>query len=74
MNQVMKALTIVTSIFAPLTLIAGIYGMNFERMPELHWAYGYPLSLLLMGMVAGVQLWWLRSRGWFQDWTGQGRP
>ncbi|MFN7900449.1 MAG: CorA family divalent cation transporter [Synechococcaceae cyanobacterium] len=74
MNQVMKALTIVTSIFAPLTLIAGIYGMNFQRMPELHWSYGYPFSLLLMGLVAGVQLWWLRSRGWFQDWTGQGRP
>ena len=73
MNQVMKTLTIITSVFAPLTLIAGIYGMNFDRMPELRWKYGYPFSLLLMAAVAMLQVCWLARRGWFQDWTGHGR-
>ncbi len=69
MNQVMKTLTILTSIFAPLTFIGGIYGMNFENMPELHWRYGYAYALLLMAAVAAIQAWWLWRRGWFQDWT-----
>jgi magnesium transporter len=71
MNQVMKTLTILTSIFAPLTLIAGIYGMNFEVMPELKWHLGYLYSLLLMLAVALLQGYWLRRRGWFEDWTAQ---
>jgi len=69
MNQVMKTLTILTSIFAPLTFIGGIYGMNFDTMPELHWRYGYLSALLLMLVVALVQAYWLWRRGWFQDWT-----
>jgi magnesium transporter len=69
MNQVMKTLTILTSIFAPLTLIAGIYGMNFEVMPELHWRFGYLMALALMGLIALLQCLWLQRRGWFQDWT-----
>ncbi|MFZ9229960.1 MAG: magnesium/cobalt transporter CorA [Prochlorococcaceae cyanobacterium] len=68
MNQVMKTLTILTSIFAPLTFIAGIYGMNFN-IPELHWRYGYAYSLVLMALIALIQAWWLWRRGWFQDWT-----
>jgi magnesium transporter len=68
-NQVMKTLTILTSIFAPLTVIAGIYGMNFDGMPELHWRYGYGFALLMMVLVAALQVWLLRRRGWFQDWT-----
>ncbi len=72
MNQVMKTLTILTSIFAPLTFIAGIYGMNFEYMPELKWHHGYALVMLFMGLVAALQAWWLWRRGWFEDWTGQG--
>ncbi|KEF42213.1 MAG: magnesium transporter [Cyanobium sp. CACIAM 14] len=72
MNQVMKTLTILTSIFAPLTFIAGIYGMNFEFMPELKWRHGYLIVLLSMGVVAALQGWWLWRRGWFEDWTGQG--
>jgi len=72
MNQVMKTLTILTSIFAPLTFIAGIYGMNFEFMPELKWRHGYGLVMLLMALVAALQGWWLWRRGWFEDWTGQG--
>jgi len=69
MNQVMKTLAILTSVFAPLTFIAGIYGMNFEFMPELHWRYGYGLALLAMAIVAIVQGWLLWRRGWFDDWT-----
>lgn len=69
MNQVMKTLTILTSIFAPLTFIGGIYGMNFDTMPELHWRYGYLYALLLMLVIALVQAYWLWRRGWFQDWT-----
>jgi len=57
MNEVMKVLTIIATIFIPLTLIAGVYGMNFRYMPELEWRYGYPAVLILMlciglGMVA----------------------
>jgi len=69
MNQVMKTLTILTSIFAPLTFIAGIYGMNFVNMPELQWRYGYAYSLILMALIALIQAVWLWRRGWFQDWT-----
>ena len=69
MNPVMKTLTILTSIFAPLTFIAGIYGMNFEFMPELKWTWGYFYILLLMALVAVIQGYWLWRRGWFQDWT-----
>jgi len=69
MNQIMKTLTIVSTIFAPLTFIAGIYGMNFDNMPELHWHWGYALSLLLMGAIASLQASWLWRRGWFEDWT-----
>ena len=71
MNQVMKTLTILTSIFAPLTFIAGIYGMNFENMPELKWKYGYFAVLLVMTLVGFIQTYWLWRRGWFKDWTGQ---
>ena len=71
MNQVMKTLTILTSIFAPLTFIAGIYGMNFENMPELKWHNGYYFALLVMAFVGFVQAYWLWKRGWFQDWTAQ---
>ena len=67
-NQIMKTLTIMASIFIPLTFIAGIYGMNFEHMPELAWVLGYPLVLLLMLVVAAGLLLWFRRRGWL------GRP
>jgi magnesium transporter len=73
MNQIMKTLTIISSIFAPLTFIAGVYGMNFENMPELHWGYGYVTALAVMGLVAIGQTVLLWKRGWFQDWTGSRR-
>jgi magnesium transporter len=53
-------------------MIAGIYGMNFEVMPELHLPYGYFLILGLMVVVAAVQTYWLWRRGWFEDWTQRG--
>jgi len=64
MNEVMRLLTIVATIFIPLTFIAGIYGMNFEVMPELHWAWGYPVALVAMAAVAVAMLGWFRWRGW----------
>ena len=73
MNQIMKTLTIVSTIFAPLTFIAGIYGMNFTNMPELQWRYGYVASLLLMGAIATIQTGILWRRGWFEDWTSSRR-
>jgi magnesium transporter len=73
MNQIMKTLTIISSIFAPLTFIAGVYGMNFDNMPELHWGYGYFTALMVMGAVALAQTVLLWKRGWFQDWTGSRR-
>jgi magnesium transporter len=70
MNEIMKVLTIISTIFIPLTFIAGIYGMNFDtkvspwNMPELEWYYGYPFSLALMLAVTvamGIFFW---RRGW----------
>ncbi|MEK4700018.1 magnesium/cobalt transporter CorA [Solibacillus sp. FSL R7-0668] len=65
-NNVMKVLTIITSIFAPLTFIAGIYGMNFEHMPELTWKYGYILTLGFMGIMGVSMFIWFMRRGWFK--------
>lgn len=65
-NDVMKTLTIIATIFIPLGFIAGLYGMNFDHMPELHWQYGYIFTLGLMGAVAGGLLYWFRSKGWFR--------
>ncbi|WP_338447825.1 magnesium/cobalt transporter CorA [Niallia oryzisoli] len=64
-NNVMKVLTIITSIFAPLTFIAGIYGMNFEHMPELTWKYGYLLALGIMVIVGVLLYLWFKRKGWF---------
>lgn len=64
-NQVMVILTVITTIFMPLTFIAGIYGMNFEYMPELRWEYGYYFVLLFMALVAGIMILWFRKRNWF---------
>ncbi len=65
-NNVMKVLTIITSIFAPLTFIAGIYGMNFENMPELTWKYGYFICLGLMGLSGVSMFLWFKRKGWFK--------
>ncbi len=64
-NRKLAVLTVISAIFLPLTLIAGIYGMNFSTMPELGWMYGYPAVLLLMGAVAAGMMWVFKRRGWF---------
>lgn len=63
-NDVMKVLTIMASIFIPLTFMAGIYGMNFERMPELAWPWGYPALLVAMAAVGAGMLVYFRRKGW----------
>ncbi len=65
MNEVMKLLTIITTIFIPLSFIAGIYGMNFDIMPELRWQYGYPAVLVAMGVVSVGMLIYFKKRKWF---------
>jgi magnesium transporter len=64
LNAVMRVLTVITTIFMPLSFIASIYGMNFEHMPELKWEWGYPLILGVMGLVAGGMLIGFRQRKW----------
>lgn len=71
LNEVMRVLTIIATIFMPLTFIAGIYGMNFGNnndslwaMPELRWAYGYPFALILMATVAITMLLYFRRKRW----------
>ncbi|HCX21492.1 MAG TPA: magnesium and cobalt transport protein CorA, partial [Cytophagales bacterium] len=65
MNEVMKVLTVMSSIFIPLTFIAGIYGMNFEHMPELGWAISYPVGFWsLIGVVAIIMVIFMKSRKW----------
>jgi len=64
MNEVMKVLTIIATIFIPLTLIAGIYGMNFEHMPELDWRWGYPMVWLVMILIGIGMLIYFRRRKW----------
>ena len=65
LNTIMKRLTAFTVILMVPTLIAGIYGMNFDRMPELRWPLGYPFALGLMGVAIVVAVTWFRRRGWF---------
>jgi magnesium transporter len=64
LNEIMKVLTIMATIFIPLTFIAGVYGMNFEHMPELYWRYGYWSVLGVMALVAVGLLFWFKSRRW----------
>jgi magnesium transporter len=63
-NEVMRVLTVIASIFIPLTFLAGVYGMNFEAMPELHSRIGYPLVLGAMVVIAGGLLWKFHQLGW----------
>jgi len=71
LNEIMKVLTVIATIFMPLGFIASLYGMNFDRaapggwnMPELGWTYGYPFALLLMAVSAGGLLWYFYRNGW----------
>ncbi|MBI5575537.1 MAG: magnesium/cobalt transporter CorA [Deltaproteobacteria bacterium] len=70
MNEIMKVLTVIATIFIPLTFVVGIYGMNFDpqaspyNMPELHWKYGYPVVLFVMGAIAAGMLYYFRRKKW----------
>ncbi len=78
MNEVMKVLTVVSSVFIPLTFIAGVYGMNFDpgrsplNMPELEWYWGYPVCLGVMGAIALLQIFYFKQRGWFENFSTRG--
>jgi magnesium transporter len=71
LNEVMKVLTIISTIFIPLNFIAGVYGMNFDRqasplnMPELGWYYGYPAVLTVMAVAGGLMALYFKRKGWF---------
>jgi magnesium transporter len=63
-NRIMTVLTVITSIFMPLTLIAGWYGMNFRYMPELAWKYSYPVVITVSILIVVVCLVWFRKKKW----------
>ena len=63
-NDIIKVFTVVATLLMPPTVIGAIYGMNFEHMPELHWAFGYPFALLIMVLSALVPYWWFKKKGW----------
>ena len=65
MNEVMKVLTVIATIFIPLTFVAGIYGMNFEYMPELKWRYGYLFFWGIIVAVGAAMLAFFRRKKWF---------
>jgi magnesium transporter len=75
MNEVMKVLTVMSSIFIPLTFIAGVYGMNFNpeasplNMPELNWYWGYPVCIAVMAGIAIALVAFFRRRGWFEEFS-----
>jgi magnesium transporter len=72
LNETMKVLTIIATIFIPLTFITSIYGMNFDpstsplNMPELKWAYGYPAVLAMMALIGGGMLFYFHKKGWLR--------
>ncbi|WP_338079028.1 magnesium/cobalt transporter CorA [Anoxybacteroides rupiense] len=66
MNTIMMTLTVITTIFMPLTFIAGVYGMNFDNMPELHWKYGYFAVLGVMALIAVAMFFLFKKKGWFR--------
>ena len=64
LNEIIKVLTIITTVFMPLTFIVGVYGMNFKFMPELVWKWGYPFSLLMMFITTGLMLYYFKKKEW----------
>jgi len=64
MNEVMKVLTIIATIFIPITFIAGIYGMNFKNMPELEWSWGYPLVWCVIFVIGLIMVLYFKKRKW----------
>jgi magnesium transporter len=65
LNEIMKVLTIISTIFIPLTFIAGVYGMNFHYMPELAWKWSYGIIWLVMLLIAGCMVYYFKRKKWF---------
>lgn len=66
-NEIMRTLTVIATVFMPLTFIAGVYGMNFENMPELKWRWGYAFSWILMGSTAATFMVFFWRKGWLKS-------
>jgi magnesium transporter len=64
MNEIMKVLTVIATLFIPLTFLAGVYGMNFKYMPELEWPYAYPGFWILTVIVLSLMIWWFKNKKW----------
>ena len=64
MNEVMKVLTIIATVFIPLTFIVGVYGMNFDYFPELHWPWAYPVLWVIMIGIAACMIAFFKRRKW----------
>lgn len=64
-NNIMRVLTVVTTIFFPLSLITSWYGMNFRNMPELEWQYGYPIVIVVSVIIVILSVWWFKRKGYF---------
>ena len=64
LNEIMKFLTIFTAIFSPINFLAGVYGMNFHHMPGLEWEWGYPLILVVMGILVSLLIIYFKRRKW----------
>jgi magnesium transporter len=64
-NEVVKTSTIISTIFIPLTFIVGIYGMNFDNIPEIHWKYGYFVILAFMALLTSIMLSFFKRKKWF---------
>ena len=63
-NAIIKTFTVASVALMPPTLLASIYGMNFEHMPDLKWEYGYPVAILMMIVSAILPVWYFRRKGW----------
>jgi magnesium transporter len=66
-GEVMRILTVFSVFFLPLTFVVGVYGMNFDLMPELHARWGYPAVLAAMGLITLMIYLWFRRRGWLRE-------
>jgi magnesium transporter len=64
LNEIMKVLTMISTVVLPMTLITSIYGMNFDHLPEVHWTYGYPFALGLMFVVGFLSFAFFRLKKW----------
>jgi magnesium transporter len=65
MNEIMKVLTVFSTIFIPLTFIVGVYGMNFKYLPELEWKYSYPILWGVILILVGTMLFYFKKKDWF---------